>query len=394
MQHAELAPSSSGRWSVCTASVKFIRDNPQDMLPSGGKSADEGTLAHALLTARLLRQPDPAGVTTEMLSYVQGMLIWLESMKPMRHSLTLVDEKVPLFYSPEENGTLDVAMVGTDTIIVADLKYGVAISVEAQDNTQLLIYAQSLINRLRKEGKLAPDAKPRVGLYIYQPRDSSNPQPVREWVLSMDELSERAAEIAMAAGEIDREDTQFVAGAHCAKYFCPARGCCPHYAAFGFDHLPDVDHTPAKLSKPSALAAPEALTREQRQKVLAAADDLREWLKAVEALEVETLQRGEAPMRFKLVAGRANRQWSSPAAAEAFLRDHLTPAQMFPPSDIISPAQAEKALSPSARKLMDAQSASLITKPEGKPTLVPMSDKRPALSFTLMPAVSDGWDSI
>jgi len=52
-----------------------------------------------------------------------------------------------------------------------------------------------------------------------------------------------------------------------------------------------------------------------------------------------------------------------------------------PRADLISPAQAEKALK--GRELstkFQNKFKGLITRPEGKPTLVPEDDKRPALT--------------
>lgn len=393
--HSDLAPSSAGRWTVCTASVDYIQRNPSLMLPSGGKSADEGTLAHLLLTNRLLGRPDPAGVNVEMLSHIQGMLIWLKGAEP-ENATVLVDQKVPLFYAPKDTGTLDYAAIGPKGARVTDLKYGVAVSVEAENNPQLLAYAESLFRQLEDAGQLFSDDYP-ITLAIYQPRDSSNREPVREWKLNRQDLASEAAKLSTAADDILNGDLRFVAGPHCTKYFCPARGACAAFAALGFDRLPDEDHKPASLARPSALAAPQSLTHEQRIRVLDAADNLRDWLKAVEELEAASLLRGEPGAGYKLVEGRSNRQWASEETAFAFLSDYLPPAQIVPPSDIISPAVAEKLLPDAGKKAMKAQAASLITKPNGKAVLVPESDKRQALTFTpvsVMPVVSDGWDYV
>lgn len=393
--HSDLAPSSAGRWTVCTASVDYIRENPSLMLPSGGKSADEGTLAHLLLTNRLLGRPDPAGVDVEMLGHIQGVLIRLKSAEP-ENAKAFVDRKVRLFYASGDTGTLDYAALGPKRGRVVDLKYGVAVSVEAEGNPQLICYTESLIRELEEAGRKFPHDYP-LTLAIDQPRDSSNHEPLREWKLTRQDLAIEALRLTQAARQIRDGDVEFKAGPHCTKYFCPARGACAAFAALGFDRLPDEDHKPASLARPSALAAPQSLTREQRIRVLDAADNLRDWLKAVEELEVESLMKGEPGAGYKLVEGRSNRQWASDEAAMTFLRDYLTPQQIVPPGDVISPSVAEKLLPDAGKKAMKAQAASLINKPNGKAVLVPESDKRPALTFTpvtVMPVVSDSVDYI
>jgi DNA topoisomerase VI subunit B len=128
------------------------------------------------------------------------------------------------------------------------------------------------------------------------------------------------------------------------------------------------------------LPRPESLTREQRQRIISGRKVLEKFLEAVEDQEMTELLAGAEPINFKLVEGKSNRQWSDEDAAQKLLRNHLTAEQTNPPSTLISPAQAEKLLKGiNLSSKFENKFATLITKPPGKPSLVPVSDKRPAL---------------
>jgi hypothetical protein len=145
--HARLAPSASERWMHCTASVEAcagIKD-------SGSEYATEGTQAHdyaeAVLSGKLPIEKVPEDFRPHVKFYTDhcqkliqpGMVAYVES-------------KVPLFYSPEDTGTVDFAVASEDVVRIRDLKYGAGVLVDAQDNPQLAIYAISLIRDLRERG--------------------------------------------------------------------------------------------------------------------------------------------------------------------------------------------------------------------------------------------------
>jgi hypothetical protein len=122
------------------------------------------------------------------------------------------------------------------------------------------------------------------------------------------------------------------------------------------------------------------LPRSERVKVLAAKKVLIDWLEAVEDQEVSELMAGADPQGFKLVTGKSNRQWTDPEAAQILLSNHLTLDITRPRADLISPHKAEQALkNKELSKRFQTRLHSLVTKPEGKPTLVAESDPRPAL---------------
>ena len=107
---------------------------------------------------------------------------------------------------------------------------------------------------------------------------------------------------------------------------------------------------------------------------------MEERVKAVRAAVEGALVKGEAVPGYKLVQGRKGaRAWSDEAAAEALLRQkfRLKVEEAYN-LKLISPTQAEKVLGEQPKRW--AQLEKLIIQSEGKPSVAPESDKRPAIS--------------
>lgn len=386
-KHSRLAPSSAFRWTDCTASVRFLKEHAAEISNDSSVYADEGTQAHEFLTRTLLKQPKQVSGIAEMDRIVTECSSYINGLMAGDHVTLLVDRKVPLFYLPSEKGTLDVAIIRPDRIYIIDLKYGAGVSVYAEQNKQLAIYGESLLRGLEQIEEF--DANLPVHLVIYQPRDRSDPTVVREWVTTRGELSLFCeTEIGIPAQQIlDGHVGKFSPGEACK--FCPAKGICTAYAARGLLALSDEPIDVVLAQEKIELPRVEGLTREQRQRVIGGRKVLERWLEAVEDQEMTELLAGAPAMSFKLVEGKSNRQWRDEESAKWLLRNHLTAEQTNPPSSLISPAQAEKLLKGlELSTKFDNKFASLVVKPPGKPSLVPVSDKRTALVLNLSEGLS------
>lgn len=380
--HSKLPPSSSARWSVCTASIAFIEEN-QALLPKQDWTlADEGTRAHDA-AGHILRADGvkPIYDNKEMEGHVAAYVDFCRSWSQPGDRI-LVECRVPLFYLPSQTGTCDYAIIRKPGIWVFDLKYGVGVSVTAFENKQLAIYAESLIQQQEDLQGEFHETFP-VTLAIFQPRDRNDPNPSRFWATTRGELRKFCGDIELAAKGIQYipHAVKFVAGVHCDKSFCPARGLCKAYGTQGLIALDDdapVDTIIA--TKLDVLPALPSITREQRQRIIAAKPAMVAWLEQIENQEVAELLAGAAPQAFKLVEGKSNRKWSDEDKATKLLLDHLKHEEIYPPipAEILSPKQAEDLLKARKVKLSLAE---VITKPPGKPTLVPVGDKRQALTF-------------
>lgn len=394
--HSKLSPSKSSTWTDCTASVAFIEAHPE--LPKDtSKYADEGTAAHLVLTKRLTTDPNYPAPNAEMDGIIGKLVKFIhETMGEVNGTLS-VDQKVQLFYKPDDYGTLDILILGIDRIIVMDLKYGVGVGVYAEKNTQLAIYAESKIRMLEEcnpyWSREILQRKTPIDLIIYQPRDRNDPEPVRTWTVTRQELFDFSLNILMAATTIlSGGPVRFSPGSACT--FCRAAGICTAKALQGLQPV-NEDNEPVDLvlRKTPSMPAPESLTREQRQRILKSKKDMISWLEAVENQEVAELLNGAAPMDFKLVEGKTNRQWVDEKATAKLLVEHLTIDQIFKyvPPEIVSPAQAEKLLKGvTLSNTFKAEFSALHKKPTGKPTMVPISDPRPALLIN----PSDGLSSL
>lgn len=380
-KHAKIdvGASSSGRWTECTASPQFIVEHADELPEDRSFFADEGSTAHSMACA-ILEGRDPMAIkvpegspapTEEMLRHVKVYTDYVQQ-QIIPESVSAIEQGVSLFYLPHRNGIVDAGILNPDTIRINDLKYGQGVSVEAEGNTQLAIYAESMIQSWEQIMEV-PDTTP-VVMSIIQPRDRNNPQAIREWKLTRSELRTFSEMIAAKAKEALDFKGVFKPSVKACQ-FCPAKGICSAYASQGLSALP----AEARIIE---LPHPGKLTREQRVEVLKAKKVLIKWLEAVEDQEVHDLMTGSEPIGLKLVEGKTNREWRDLDAAMKLLSNHLSMDEMCPREPLISPAKAEKALKGiELSTKFKNKMASLITRAEGKPTLVLADDPRSALSF-------------
>jgi len=366
----DVGPSASGRWSVCTASPQFIVDHAEQLPKEDKEYADEGSVAHHV-ASQLLEGKDPGVVAAPMMDAVKVYVGYVrQQIKP--GDTLLVEKALNLFYLPHRSGIVDAAVFQPHGVYINDLKYGQGVSVEAEGNTQLAIYAESLLQAWEQIMDI-PDNF-RVVMSIIQPRDRNNPEPVRAWELNRAELREFTSDLRVAAELALAGKGEFHPSPKACQ-FCSAKGLCAAYAHQGLVALPEE-------ARVIELPHPGTLTREQRVQALKAKKVLAQWMEALEDQEVNDLANGAEPIGLKLVAGKTNRQWRDVEEAQKLLSNHLGIDDMRPRTDLISPAAAERALKGIQLSTRFAnRMASLITKPEGKPTLVTADDPRPALSF-------------
>jgi hypothetical protein len=142
-----------------------------------------------------------------------------------------------------------------------------------------------------------------------------------------------------------------------------------------------------------AVPAPQAESADVLADCMAKVDLIEGWCKAVRA-EVETRLLTGKPVRgWKVVQGKkGNRKWSSDADAEAMLKAMRIPHDRMYDYAVISPTSAEKlAKAEVIGPRQWPRVAALITQAEGKPSVAPESDKRPAL---VMSAVADAFNDV
>lgn len=233
--------------------------------------------------------------------------------------------------------------------IIIDWKFGTGVEVSAEYNEQLMIAAAGA----RKKWDIKE-----FELVIFQPSLSNDPS---IWVPSEDDLQEFVYHVFQTEDEIVKGNTDLYPSEDACK-FCPAKSKCPALAK--------VSHELAvKEFKPDTLSTEKiADILEKRAMII-------DFLDAVKEHAEKAMLSGQPIPRHKLVEGRSYRKWihdDETTAKDLYEVFGIEPWK----KEIISPAQAEKLIPKDQREHLSG----LITKPEGKPTLVHLTDKRPALT--------------
>lgn len=367
--HAKLSASGSAKWSLCPGSVFAEKDYPNTTSPF----AEEGTSAHELAEI-ILRDDDELNlgifslfgvtlpesgvvVTQDMIDYV---MIYVNYVKSISGEL-FVEQRVDFSHiAPDGFGTSDAIVINDTTLTIIDLKYGKGVRVDADNNTQGILYALGAVN----DYGMLYDIKT-INIVIVQPRLDH----ISEWSIGIDELNRWGERLKQAAELTATENAPRVPGEKQCQW-CKAKATCPALNKLtestlmtSFDNL--------ETSKP------ETLTDEQLRIALDNKKLILAWFDAIETIVTDRLTSGNTFNGYKLVAGRANRAWRDEDATAQVLLTVLGEAMLYT-RKIISPAQAEKELGKSRADLLE----SLITKPEGAPTLVPESDKRPPVNVS------------
>lgn len=379
-----LRPSGSKRWLTCTASAGLIARLEIVGEDEGSPYANEGTLAHECAAACLRHGFDESYFegNLEMASYVKGYVDFIQ--KKVKPETTLfVEQEMPIFYDVETRGTTDAAVVHNDgsKVFIGDLKYGAGVSVQARDNTQLAIYALSLVRSMEYE--FTP--KTLVTICIYQPRIAEE-EPVRLWALTLEELETFCAEIQATATSIlaDPVEQDYVPSDSTCQ-FCPASAVCAARAAYLLGELPR-EANPLRVEG-EELADPEQLSLAELARIVASRKHIAKWLTDCEEYAAKLLMEGKPFPGHKLVAGRGVRKWiDDEAVVEKFLRGMFRRHEIYT-EKLVSPTQAEKLMKAkgNVRKSSWAKFEDHMAKTTGGPTLASIDDPRPALNEQAVP---------
>ena len=365
--HAALSASSSHRWLMCPPSVKLseqFEDKPSVY-------AEEGTFLHELSEMKLHRylgdvppevleaqyaehrgndfySDEAENVTDE---YVDFCIETIESVRAScPDPLILVEHRLDFSeYVPDGFGTGDLVIVADGVLEIADFKGGRGVRVEADHNSQLMLYGLGAL----LEFDPLYDIKT-VRMTIVQPRlnNISTYETTAEELVRWAKTEVRPKALLAAKGE-----GEFCAGEWCR--FCKARYTCRKRSEYHM-RLAERD-----------FKQPDLLTDEEILDILPVAESLNNWVQDLISYATQQAVGGKAWPGYKLVAGRSVRRYTSEAevikaATEAGYTDIYK-------TTLLGVGDLEKRM---GRKKFSEVLGKYVVKPVGAPQLVPESDPR------------------
>lgn len=407
--HAKLSPSSAHRWMNCAGSMILEKDIPD----SSSEHADEGTAAH-FLASECLEQGKNAtdflncfivikkgnaewdqsaaetrsgfNVDLEMAEYIQKYLDAVRSQAEGNE--LLVEQRVnfsEVIGAENAFGTSDVVILTPDEIQVHDLKYGRGVKVNAEANEQLKLYGLGALNDFGMFG----DYK-RVRQVIHQPRLNH----YSEAVYTLEELQEFAKHARASANTISSlqlngfgEIDPYLTPGEKQCQWCKAKANCPalekHVMQTVLGDFEDLDAVDVNAQIDTATGEVSKIENDRLGYLFSAVPLIEGWIKAVSSAVHSKLHQGESVPGFKMVQGKqGNRAWSNAEEAEQLLKSMRLKTEQMYDLKLISPTVAEKlqkaeVIGPRQWSKVE----NLITRADGKPTVVPETDKRPALNI-------------
>jgi hypothetical protein len=362
-KHAVLSASSSERWLNCPPSARLC-ENYEDR---GSDYAAEGTDAHTLCEFRLKQALGmPTGDPIENLSwyneemedcaagYAAYVVELLETAKQIcSDPVVMIEQRVDFTrWVPDAFGTADCILIADGVMNIVDYKHGKGVEVSAVENPQMMLYALGALEIFDGIYDITE-----VRMTIYQPRKNN----VSVCVMEKDSLLEWAQNDLVYKAKLAYEGQ---GDFHCGEWcrFCKAKAECRERA--------EANLALARYD----FEAPALLDDEEIADILGKVDALTSWASDVKEYALQQAISGKDWTGWKLVEGRSNRKYTNDAVVAATVEN-----AGFDPYErkVLGITAMQKML---GKSRFEELLAPYIEKPQGKPTLVPESDKRPAMN--------------
>ncbi len=360
VKHAVLSASSSERWLNCPPSARLCEAYED----KGSDYAAEGTDAHALCEFRLkqvlgIPADDPienlSWYNEEMEDCAAGYAAYVSELletakQTCADPVVMIEQRVDFSRWVKEGfGTADCIIIADGVLNICDYKNGQGCLVLAERNPQMMLYALGALEIF--DGIYDIDT---VRMTIYQPRKSN----ISVYEMDKADLYEWAnSELTQKAQLAYEGQGSFSCGEWCR--FCKAKAECRERAEANLALARYEFQTPALLAD------------EEIADILGKVDALTAWASDVKEYALQQAVSGTAFPGWKLVEGRSNRRYTSEAAVAAAVE-----GAGFDPYErkVLGITAMQKLL---GKSRFEELLAPYIEKPQGKPTLVRSSDKRP-----------------
>lgn len=357
--HATLSASASHRWMACPPSAMLCAEIPD----TETDYAKEGTCAHELAEYKVnkllgIEAADP----TENLEFFDGEMAdctdsyaqyIAEQISKYTDPTVLVEQRLDFSrYVPDGFGTGDCVIVADEVLTVIDYKHGQGVKVSAEHNSQMMLYALGALALFDSLYDITE-----IRMVIFQPRMDN----VSESVMPVADLLDWAEHTLRPTAELAAKgEGEFCAGEHCR--FCQARATCRKRAEYNLT-LAQYDFAPATTLEDTEIEA-----------ILEKADALVSWASDVKEYALTQALAGKSWNGYKVVEGKSNRKYTDEKkVAEAVQAIGKNP---YGAPEVLGITAMTKLLG--GKKKFDEVLGALTYKPQGKPTLVPATDKRKA----------------
>lgn len=367
-KHAYLSASASHRWLACPPSAKLCAN----ILDQASEYAQQGTDCHELcayLVEKALGRDviDPTENLTYYYAEMQNcaeeyrnyILEQIEAIKEFCKDPQVMIEQRLDFSRWVENGfgTGDCVIVADEILQIIDYKHGLGILVSAGDNehggnSQMMCYA---LGALEVFGDIYDINQ--IKMTIFQPRRDN----ISTYTISKENLLKWADEVLAPTAQLAYVGKgEFNAGDHCT--FCKVKATCRKRAEYNLE-LAKYD-----------FAMPATLDDTEIAAILEKVDEMISWGNDIKDYALQQAQSGVHFEGWKIVEGRSNRKYTD----ENAIADTVKDAGFNPYEKKLLGITAMSTLL--GKKKFEELLGGLIYKPPGKPTLVPESDKRPAMN--------------
>lgn len=382
--HALLSASGASRWMACTPSVRIEEqyghgDDEESIF------AKEGTLAHELSELKLIEvagllNPIDEDPHSDALADVRAHELYayemeehtdtyvdtiMEQMSELgSEAKLLIEERVDFSkYAPEGFGTGDALILSPKVLVIGDLKYGKGVQVDATDNSQLKLYALGALSRYHED---YPEIET-VRLIIIQPRLDH----IDKYELSVKDLLKWGEEVVkVKASEAMAGTGDFKAGSHCR--WCKHAPRCKALRDFS------IEAAKADFALDPEDVNSAGLTDDEMVQIFKDMSVIELWINKVQEYMHKEALKGKHWKGLKLVEGRSSRTWQDQEAVVQVLRDNLLTDQEIYSQKIQGITAIEGLL---GKKTFKEILGDLVVRPQGKASLVPVSDKRPEMGI-------------
>lgn len=370
--HALLSASSAHRWLYCPMLPRLEAEYPNRETVY----AQEGTSAHELSEIKLMYKSGKINkrkYNALVKTFKESTDFYNEEMEEMTELYTDIvlehfnsyenaemelEKRVDFSdWVPNGFGTSDVVILADNVIEIIDLKYGKGMPVSAKQNPQMGLYA---LGAYAAYDMIYDFDK--IRMTIVQPRLDS----VSTVEIYVEELLYWADNVVLPmAAQADAGIGDWDLSEKVLKWSPVAAKLVPR-AQENWELIDRYDYQ-----------EPIYLADEAIADILDHASDIKKWVESVESYALSQALQGKDVPGYKVVEGRSNRVITDKDKAIDILQDNGFDDEIFKPKELLAMGALEKLIGKTAFANLLAE---VIDKPQGKPVLVPKSDKRPAFN--------------